>query len=152
MKAEIRFMKCLVFLQRLIVIFAAIYLLTSSANAQCVPDTLNVTSVAGKVIAKFNDGEAPLNNVVVMLIRGGNDGPTIAKQAVSGNESFSFKVKPGKYQLKVSVPHLSDFYLNLRVKRSKTLKDQKEIIVIMSADFRKECSGSFAELRVKKNH
>jgi hypothetical protein len=144
-------LKPLAFLQGLVISFAVIGGATSSANAQCVPDTLSVTSVSGRVIAKFNDGEGPLTKAFVTLKRGDNFGPVIAKQVVKEDGSFEFShIEPGKYQMMVSEPGLINFYLDLQVRRSKATKDQKEIIVIMGADFRKECSGSFAELRVKE--
>ena len=138
----------------LIISFVVISLATPAAIASdiCVPDTLSVSSVSGRVISKLNKGETPLNNAVVTLVRGGNDGPVIAQQTVKEDGSFSFKVKPGKYQLRVSARGLSNFYLDLQVKRSKVDKDQKEIIVIMGLDFEKYCFGSYAELRVKNNN
>ena len=153
MKVDQRRMRIFVFLQGLVIIFAIIGAVTSSANAQgiCVPDTLSVTAVSGRVVAELNKGETPLTEAVITLKKGNHDGPVIAKQSINEAGSFSFsKVKPGNYQLKVTAPSLRDFYLDLQVRRSKASKDQKEIIVIMGTDFTKPCSGSSAELRVKK--
>ena|SRR2546423_6087718 len=154
MKVNLRGVRTLAIIHKLIISFVAISISASSANAQgiCVPDTLSVTVVSGKVVSIFNDGEGPLTIASVTLIRGGNGGPVIAKQAVNKDGSFSFnKVQPGKYQLKVTAPALRDFYLDLKVNRSKATKDQEEIIIIMGMDFIKPCSGSSAELKVKKN-
>jgi hypothetical protein len=141
-------MKASIVLSGRLISFAIICMAASSANAQCAPDTLAVTSVSGKVVAELNKGETPLDNAVVTLKRGGNFGPVVAQQEVNKDGGFGFRVKPGKYQLKVSVPHLSDFYLDLRVRGPKADKVRKEIVVIMGADFTKECSGSSAELRI----
>jgi hypothetical protein len=150
MKDALVSIRTLAILQGMVISFAVIVVTTSSAKAQCVPDTLSVISISGKVVAELNRGETPLDNAVVTLRRGGYGGSVIAKQAVKADGSFSFKVMPGKYQLKVSAPALRNFYLDLQVGRSKLAKDQQEIIVIMGADAAKECSGSYAELRVKK--
>lgn len=154
MKACLRCVRPAAFLQGLIISFAIMALSTISAKAQgiCVADTLSVTAVAGKVVAKLNKGETPLDEAVVILKKGDNAGPVIAKQSINQDGSFSFnKVRPGKYQLKVTATGLLDFYLDLQVRRSKAGTNQKEIIIIMGADFMKPCSGSSAELRVKKN-
>jgi hypothetical protein len=115
----------------------------------CVTDTLSVASVSGKVIAKFSKGEEPFNNAVVTLIRGGNTGPVLARQTVKGDGRFSFRVKSGKYQLKVSAPGISNFYLNLQVTRAKASKDKREIVIILGPAPTSGCFGSSAELRVK---
>jgi hypothetical protein len=102
------------------------------------PDTLSVTPISGRV-------------AVITLIRGGNGGPVTATQAVKEDGGFDFKVKLGKYQLKVSAPALRNLHLDLQVRRSTAIKDQKKIIV-MGAGFTKSRSGSSAELRVGKLH
>jgi hypothetical protein len=113
----------------------------------CVADLLTVRSVAGKVVAELNAGEKPLPEASVTLKKGET---IIAKQSVRMDGSFSFDhMRPGKYLMIVSEPGLIDFYLELEVVRSKRKRDDKEIVVIMGADFTKECNGSSAELRIK---
>ena len=144
-------MKFSVLLLGVIISFVFICAVVPPANAQCVPDTLTVTSISGRVIAKLDRGETPLDNAVVTLKKVDNLGPVISKQTVNKDGSFSFrKIKSGKYYLIVSVPHLIDFDLKLDVRRLNASKDRKEIVVIMGADFIKECNGSSAELRTKK--
>jgi hypothetical protein len=135
----------------MVISFTVIGARTSEAVALdiCVADTLSVASVSGRVLAKWNKGETPFNNAIVTLIRGGNHGPVIAKQIIKEDGRFSFRIKPGKYQLKVSAEGLRNFYLDLQVIRSGASKDQREIIVIVSPDTTKSCTGSYAELRGK---
>lgn len=154
MKVELRCMRTLAFLRGLVISCAVMGIATSSANAQgiCVPDTLSVTAVSGRIVLKLNIGETPLDEAIVTLKKGNNAGPIVAKQSINKDGSFNFsKVKPGKYQLKVTAPGLRNFYLDLEVRRSKATEDQSEIIVIMGIEFLKPCSGSSAVLRVKKD-
>jgi len=123
------------------------------ANAQgiCVPDTMNVVAVSGRVVAELEKGETPLQ-ASVTLMKGPNSGPVIATRAVDADGRFNFDhLKPGKYRLKVSTPHLLDFYLDLILKPARAVKDEKEIVIKIGADLIKPCGGSSAELRVKKN-
>jgi hypothetical protein len=135
----------------LIIGLAAFWVSTLSVAAQCVADELSVSSVAGKVVTRFNGGEQPVAPASVKLKRGNNTGPVIAKQSVGTDGRFNFDhIKPGKYVMIVSAPHYIDFYLELQFARPTTGKDDKEVVVIMGADFTKECSGSKAELRIKE--
>jgi len=123
-------------------------------NAQgiCVPDTMSVVAVSGRVVAELDKGETPLSQASVTLMKGPNNGPVIATHAIDAEGRFNFDhLKPGKYRLKVSTPHLLDFYLDLILKPSRTVKDEKEIVVKIGADLIKPCGGSSAELRVKKD-
>ncbi len=138
----------------LFVVLAAVCASSASADAQgiCVPDTLSVTAVAGKVVSQTRGAEEPLRKAVVTLSRGWAEGPVVAKRAVDEDGGFGFgNLRPGKYQLKVSVEHLKDFYLDLQVRRPHASKVRNEVIVIMGADFGRPCGGSTAELRAQKS-
>lgn len=136
----------------------AIGLATSTAfpaKGQCVPATLDVVSVSGNVLVRGNAGELPVTDAVVTLtrmIRGENIGSFVSKQSVGHDGAFAFRsIKPGKYLLRVSAVPFSDFDLILRLNRSKRHKSKNEIAVIMGTEFTRECTGSFAELRVKQS-
>jgi hypothetical protein len=139
--------------QSLIIGFAAIILVSDvAAQGICVPDTetIRVNSISGKVVHVFNDGEGPVLSASVTIIKGHNNTPVIATQAVNADGRFSFDhIKPGKYRLKVSDPHLLDFYLDLIVKRPRTSHDMRQVVIILGADLTKPCGGSSTELRVK---
>lgn len=154
MKVDQRYIRTSVFLQGLVIVFVVIGVAKTPVNAQgiCVPDTLSVKVISGKVVAVLDKGETPLTEALITLQKGDNDGPIVAKQSINEDGSFGFgPVKPGKYQLKVTAPAFRDFYLDLQVRRSKITKNQKDIIIIMGTDFTKPCSGSAAELRVRRN-
>lgn len=124
------------------------------ANAQgiCVPDTMSVIAVSGKVVADLDKGETALTQASVTLMKGPENGPVIATHAVDAKGRFNFDhLKPGKYRLKVSTPHLLDFYLDLILKPSRAVKNEKEVVIKIGADLIKPCGGSSAELRVKKD-
>jgi len=117
----------------------------------CVPDTLRVEAISGRVIAQLDKGETPLSQSSVTLMKGPENGPVIATRTVDANGLFNFDhLKPGKYRLKVTTPHLIDFYVDLILKPDRRAKDEKEIVIKMGADFLKACNGSSAELRTKK--
>jgi hypothetical protein len=120
------------------------------AQGICVADTLKVTDVSGKVVLKFANGEQALNDASVTLRRTNIYGSVVAKQSVNRDGNFSFKhVRPGKYLLIASEPRFADFYLGLEVKRSKTSRKDKDIVVVMDVNSGKECSGSYVEMRAK---
>lgn len=126
--------------------------LSVAAQGICVAERLSVSTVSGKVVSEFNDGEKPLAKATVRLKRGNNSGPVLARQAVKTDGSFRFDhIRPGRYVMIVSEPGLIDFYLDLQVRGSRAGEEGKEMVVIMGADFTKPCRGSSAELRVQKN-
>ncbi len=123
----------------------------SNAQGICVPDTMSVAAISGRVVAELEKGETPFS-ASVTLMKGPNNGPVIATHAVDAEGRFNFDhLKSGKYRIKVSTPHLLDFYLDLILKPSRAVNDEKEIVIKIGADLIKPCGGSSAELRVKKN-
>jgi hypothetical protein len=133
--------------------FSLIFGVAFSAPTQgiCVADVIAVRSVAGKVVAQFDGGEAPVTEASVSLRRGTSFGPVIARQPAKTDGSFGFgHIKPGRYVLVVAAPGFTNFYLGLDLVGSRAKLGEKEIFVLMGVDFKKHCSGSTAELRDKK--
>lgn len=124
---------------------------SASAPDTCIPDTLRVEAISGRVISELERGESALSQASVTLMKGPDNGPVVATRAVDANGQFNFgHLKPGKYRLKVSTPHLLDFYVDLILKPDRRAKDEKEIVIKIGADLIKPCNGSSAEVRIKK--
>ena len=128
--------------------------LAVAAQGICVPDELTINAVSGKVMAHLVQGESPISDATVSLLKDQYKGRMIAETATDASGNYSFKdIKPGKYVLKVTSPNLAAFYVRVRVVQKKSSKDltpEREIVVLMGAAFNKPCAGSFAELREKK--
>lgn len=150
-----KYKSAIITLQVLILSFSAFAGRTVSANAQgiCVSEALVVTGVSGKVVSQLEKGETPLPQASVELLEDRYQGRMVAETIADSDGCFKFKkkIKAGKYILKVSHPNLAAFYGRVRVTSFKSQDVQKEIVVIIGADFTKPCGGSFAELRIKKD-
>jgi len=124
---------------------------STSVPDTCVPDTLRVAEISGRVISHVQNGESPVREASVTLMKGPENGPVIATRSVDANGRFNFDhLKAGKYRLKVTTPHLINFYVDLILKPDRRAKDEKEIVITIGADFIKTCNGSSAEVRIKK--
>lgn len=132
--------------------YGSLIAVPSSAGAAdtCVPDTLRVEAISGRVISQLETGVSPLSQASVTLMKGLDNGPIIATRAVDAHGLFNFdRLKPGKYRLKMTTPHLLDFYLDLILKPDRRAKNKKEIVIKIGADLIKPCNGSSAEVRIK---
>jgi hypothetical protein len=157
MKMKTKYRKTWAFLPLLIISFGVLVGLAVPAAAQgiCVPETLDVTNVTGKVVSQLKQGEVPLSNASVMLLEDHYQGRMLTETITRENGLFSFShIKPGKYVLKVSFPNLPTFYGVVRVKKVKASKvtiEQKELVVTIGTEVTKPCGGSKMEARAKKN-
>jgi len=116
-----------------------------SAQGICVPDTFEVKTPTGKVMAHLDKRDEPLSGISIILFKEGKKA-AIKETLTDKNGMFQFgKLKRGSYSLIASYPNLANFYLNLLVSDSKSKKTDEEIIIWLDADFLKPCSGSYAE-------
>lgn len=142
-------------LLNMVISFCLFFELSLGVRAQgiCVPDQLTVDAVSGKVVAHLTQGESPISNATVSLLKDKYKGHVIAETTTDENGVYAFKdVESGRYVLKVTSPNLAAFYVRVRVARdkSKGTRIKREIVILMGADFKKPCAGSFAELRERK--
>ena len=149
--------KAITILQALLIGLSLFSGLTIHVAAQgvCVPETLSISVVTGRVVSQIRSGEIMLPQASVTLLEDRAQGRVIAETTADENGHFRFEhIKKGNYVLKVSHPNLATHYGSIRVVRTKTIKTapQPEIIVTLGADFGKPCGGSHAEIRSKKNN
>ncbi|HUK89614.1 MAG TPA: hypothetical protein VLZ81_04375 [Blastocatellia bacterium] len=110
--------------------------------------------VSGRVISQLDRGEIPLAGASVYLLEDLYNGRVIAETSSGADGSYSFNaVRSGRRLLKFAFHDLAPFYVRLRVLRKKSKSRQsgrgstREVVIVMGADFRKPCGGSFAQLR-----
>jgi hypothetical protein len=119
------------------------------AQGICVPETFRVNSVSGKVMAHLEGRDEAFEDVSVKIFKKGKSKKAIKETKTSIDGLFDFSsLKSGKYNLVVSYPKLSNFYLDLVVSSENPPKNE-QITIWLGADFLKPCSGSYAELKEK---
>ena len=84
------------------------------AQGICVPDTLAVTYVKGKVLAHLNRGDEPLQNIIIRITKKDRMKKIIKETKTDKDGFFDVgKLKKGSYNLIASYQGLGSFYLNL---------------------------------------
>jgi hypothetical protein len=136
---------------KLFILLVGLGLLNIHVFAQgiCVPDTFEVNSVNGKVMAHLDRGDEPFPDVVIRITKKDKPKNIVKETKINDSGVFDFgDLKQGRYDLIASYPHLKDFYLDLLVTAKHASKNE-QIIIWLAADFIKPCSGSYAELKEK---
>ena len=82
----------------------------------CVPDEVTVNAVSGKVMSHLANGESPIFNATVSLLKDQYKERVIAETTTDARGAYAFKdMKSGTYLLKVTSPNLAAFYVRVRV-------------------------------------
>ncbi|MDT4968792.1 MAG: hypothetical protein QOJ64_3529, partial [Acidobacteriota bacterium] len=89
-------------------VFVAVHLLfiglltQAVAQGVCVPATLKIATVCGKVISTYSKGEGSLDGAKITVHKGHSGGPIVARVISGANGRFAFeKLRRGKYVLVV---------------------------------------------------
>lgn len=115
----------------------------------CIPESLEVTSLRGRVIDVFSKGEEPLSKASVKL-RSAIDPDRVIKTAkVDENGEFDFKgIKYGTYILSVTYPQLARLDVRIFfIKEKEKTNPGQAIIFSLGSNFNEPCGGSKAFLR-----
>ena len=119
------------------------------AQGVCVPPTLRIEAVRGKVIRTYSKGKESLDGATITVRKGNSQGSIVAKVITDANGRFTFqKIRHGKYVLVVEKPLYITFLFPVQVnKSSKSAAQPDEIVINLGADYSASCGGSYAELR-----
>jgi hypothetical protein len=124
----------------------------SYARDVCVPPTLTISSISGRVIAMSSIGEEPFAGAKVTLRGRESDGPIIAKRTTNRAGRFSFdRVSPGKYVIIVEARLFISFMFPVQLrKQPQEPSSHNEIVVNLGVNHNASCGGGFVELRERR--
>ena len=128
--------------------------MVQAANAQgiCVHEDLVTKALEGRVVSKSNSGEEPIAGASIQLLEARYQGRVIAEAMSDATGVFKFtkKVKPGKYDLKVTYPQFKTYFGPVRFIKPGT--ESQEIVVTMGVDFTRPCGGTSAKVQALKQN
>lgn len=120
------------------------------AQGICVPETLKVSRVSGKVMAHLKDRNEPLSGINIKIVRKDKPKKIVIETKTAEDGTFEVKkLKSGSYTLVTNYSGLENFYLDLLILSPKNEETENDIIIWLGADYLKPCSGSYAELKNK---
>ena len=124
----------------------------SNAIAQgvCIAARLKVTKIAGQVIFPSAKGEEPIPDAVIELSEDNDYGRTIERATADVSGHFDFQnVRPGKYKVTVTAPHLHTLIVRLQVAKS-SRKPRRYIRIVLGAKTLEPCGGGYARIQKTK--
>lgn len=122
------------------------------AQGVCVPPTLKVASVSGKVIRTYSKGEESLHGTTITVRKGDRQAFIVAKVTTDADGRFTLqKMRSGKYLLVVEFPLHETFAFLVHVSKSfKSATRTVEMVIHLGLDPNDACRGGYAELRKRK--
>ncbi len=127
-------------------------MIQTAGQGVCVPPTLKIGAISGRVIRTYSKGEESLDGVTISVRKWNSQGSTVAKVITDADGRFTIRtLKPGKYAVVVEKSLYITFVFPVQVtKSSKRAAQRAEVVINLGADYTASCGGSYAERRERR--